>query len=75
MNSIDAFMTLIQDDLGLPVDDSDVDRALETVPGWDSVHLITLLSMLERETGRSLSLPAALEATTLRGLYDVAVAG
>lgn len=75
MSSIDSFLTLVRDDLGLPVDDTDVDRPLDEVVGWDSVHLITLLTLLERSTGRSLSLPAALEATTLRGLHDVAVSG
>ncbi|MGO4463397.1 phosphopantetheine-binding protein [Streptomyces sp. M-16] len=75
MTSIDGFITLVRDDLGLTISDSDVDRPLEEIAGWDSLHLLTLLSALERAEGRSLSLPAALEATTLRGLYDVAVTG
>ncbi|MFK8844885.1 acyl carrier protein [Streptomyces sp. Ac-502] len=75
MNSLDDFVTLIRDDLGLDVDMTDVDRPLDQVAGWDSLHLIALLTRLEHSTGHSLSLPAALEASSLRGLYDVAVTG
>lgn len=35
MNSIDDFLILLQDDLGLPVTGADVGAGLDRVPGWD----------------------------------------
>lgn len=75
MNTIDDFIALLRDDLGLPVTARDVPLRLDQVAGWDSVHLLSLLTLLERRTGRSLSLSNALEATTLEEIYGLAVAG
>jgi acyl carrier protein len=73
VNSLDDFITLIQDELGLPVTAQDADRGLDQLSGWDSVYLITLLAVLERKTGRSIPLPAMLEASSLGDIYAVAV--
>ena len=47
---------------------------LESVPGWDSIHLLSLLTILERETGRQIALPAVLQATNLDEIYRAVVA-
>ncbi|MFJ9697876.1 acyl carrier protein [Kitasatospora sp. NPDC101183] len=74
MNSVDDLITLIQDELGLPIDTGDAESSFDDVPGWDSVHLLWLLTALERETGRSVPLAALLEAPSLRAVYDLASA-
>jgi acyl carrier protein len=74
MNGIDDFIRLVQDELGLPVTAEHADRALDQVPGWDSVHLLWLLTALERSTGRRVSLPAVLEAGSLADIYALAAA-
>jgi acyl carrier protein len=71
--SIGEFVALVQDEIGLPVTEADVDRALDQVTGWDSVHLLTLLTTLERVTGRSISLPDVLSAPSLGGIHAVVV--
>ena len=71
MTTIEDFGALIRDELGLDIADADLDAALDQVAGWDSVHLLTLLTVLERETGRPISLPAVLEASTLAEIYAV----
>ncbi|MFE0465135.1 acyl carrier protein [Kitasatospora sp. NPDC058965] len=75
MNTVDDFLALLRDELGMPVGAADLPRGLDEVPGWDSVHLIWLLSALEQRTGRPVSLARILEAPTLAEIYQVAVAG
>ncbi|MFG3056883.1 phosphopantetheine-binding protein [Kitasatospora sp. NPDC048239] len=74
MNSVDDLITLLQDELGLPLTAADADAAFDDVPGWDSVHLLWLLTALERETGRSLPLAAILEAPSLRAVFELTAA-
>ncbi|MEU9080409.1 acyl carrier protein [Kitasatospora sp. NPDC004745] len=74
MNSVDDLIALIQDELGLPIGTEDATASFDDVPGWDSVHLLWLLTALERETGRSLPLAALLEAPSLQAVYDLASA-
>ncbi|CAO5154746.1 Acyl carrier protein [Frankia sp. AiPs1] len=74
MNDLDDFLSLIRDELGIEVGSEDSERSLDEIPGWDSVHLLWLLSIVEQRTGRSVSLPDVLEASTLGSIYS-AVAG
>jgi acyl carrier protein len=73
MISIGDFVTIIRDDLGIPVTDRDIGLELDRVAGWDSVHLLSLCTILERTTGRPLSLPDVLQARTLERIYALAV--
>lgn len=73
MITLDAFVELVQDELGLPVTPQTAAADWDELPGWDSVQLLTLLTLLERETGRSLSLPAFLDAASLEQVYRIAV--
>ena len=70
----DDFLDLLRDELGLPIGPADLDRSLDEVPGWDSVHLIWLLSVLDQRTGRSIALPEAMTAGSLHGLYQAVTA-
>jgi acyl carrier protein len=74
VKSMDDFVTLVREELGLLVDRGDVGRQLDELPGWDSVHLLQLLTALERTTGRRISLPAVLEAPDLEHIYLLATA-
>ena len=73
MNTIDEFLQLVRDGLGLPVTAEDAERGLDEIPGWDSVHLLWLLTSLEKRTGRSISMPEVLEASSLGQIYAVAM--
>jgi acyl carrier protein len=75
LNTIADFVTLVRDELFLPVTVETVGVEFDRLEGWDSVLLLTLLTVLERETGRRISLPDLLEAPSLRHVYDVAVTG
>ncbi len=75
MNSIDDFVTLVSEEIGLQVTLDTVTAEWDQLPGWDSVHLIALLSAIERATGRPVSLPDMLKAANLAEIYQFAVAG
>jgi acyl carrier protein len=74
VNTIDDFITLLRDEMGMPVSAGDAALSLDQVAGWDSVHVLSLLSVLERRTGRSLPLADVLEAGSLEDIYRLAVA-
>ncbi|MFL6072398.1 MAG: phosphopantetheine-binding protein [Mycobacteriales bacterium] len=70
---MDDLLTVVRDELGIEVSDADAGRDLDELPGWDSMHLLWLLTLLERDTGRQLSLPDLLHARSLEQIYTVAV--
>jgi len=69
MNTIDDFMAFVEAELGLPVTADDATQDFDGLAGWDSVHLLSLISAVERRTGRSVSLADALEAANLADIY------
>jgi acyl carrier protein len=71
--TIDDFIALVQDEVGLPVTTQHANLHFDEVPGWDSVHLLSLLTALERKTGQTVSLPAILEASSLADIYSLTV--
>jgi acyl carrier protein len=70
---LEAFLDLVRDELGLQVTTPEAAATFDDLTGWDSVHLLALATVLERETGRRLSLPEVLETTNLTELYQLAV--
>lgn len=73
MITIDDFISVLRDDMGLRVTEQDAGQRLDQVEGWDSVHLLSLLTLLESRTGRSLSLADVLDAESLQEIYTLAV--
>jgi acyl carrier protein len=73
MDSIEDFVALVRDELGLSLTPSEASQNFDDLPGWDSLHLLVLATALERTTGRRLSLPDVLEADSLASLYALAV--
>lgn len=72
MNSIDDLIAIVRDELGLPVAIEDAEAGFDELAGWDSVHLLRLVTVLESTTGRRMSLPAVLEADSLADVYALA---
>ncbi|MEV6166544.1 phosphopantetheine-binding protein [Streptomyces sp. NPDC052052] len=73
--TIDQFVDLVGDETGLPVTVDDAALGFDQLPGWDSLQLLVLLTALERETGRRISLPQVLESGSLADIYHVLTAG
>jgi acyl carrier protein len=74
VTTIEEFVALLRDQLGLDVTAADLATGLDHLPGWDSVQLLSLCTTLEQRTGRGLSLPDVLDATSLGRIYELAVA-
>lgn len=74
MDSIDDFVTLLRDELGLPVTREDLAASLDDLPGWDSVHLLSLVALLERETQRPVPMSDLFEAESLEHVYRLVAA-
>ncbi|QTD96706.1 phosphopantetheine-binding protein [Streptomyces cyanogenus] len=68
------FIALLHDSMGLPVTAEDIDRPWDQVAGWDSVHLLTLVTLLEQRTGRSLPFSEVLQAATLGDIHSLTLA-
>jgi acyl carrier protein len=73
MNNLRDFVAILRDDLGLKIKLEDVGKDLDHIADWDSAHLIQLMSVLERETGRPVALPDLLGASSLAEMYELAV--
>ena len=74
MITLDEFVLLARDELGLPIGPDDAARPFDDLAGWDSVYLLSLVTLVERRTGREVSLPAVLEARSLAQVHAVATA-
>ncbi|MEW1693763.1 acyl carrier protein [Streptomyces sp. NPDC091265] len=75
MTTINDLLDLLRDELGLPIGPGDAALRLEQIPGWDSVHLLWLVTTLEQRTGNRLSLPDFLDAPTLGEIHRLATTG
>lgn len=75
MKSIDDLIDLVRDEIGLPLSSGDATRDFDQLAGWDSVYLLHLAMLLERETGRAVSLPELLGARTLDAVYTAVTSG
>jgi acyl carrier protein len=75
MNSIVEFVDIVRDELGLQITLDDVGRELDDLPGWDSMHLLSLVSQLEQKTGRAVSVIDLLEAPNLEYIYGLVANG
>jgi acyl carrier protein len=73
VNSIGEFVALVRVELGMPVTVEDVGRELTELPGWDSMHLLWLVTLLEQKTGRNISVIELLEAPNLEYIYGLTV--
>ena len=70
MIALNEFLGLVNDELGIDADSGDLDRPLDQLPGWDSVLLLKLITVLETATATPQSLPALLHSANLRQLQQ-----
>lgn len=71
MIDLDDFRNCLRDVLDASSADLAADAALETVPGWDSVNALRVLTNVEAAFGVRLPLHAFVEAKTVGGLFQL----
>ncbi|MCP2321422.1 Phosphopantetheine attachment site [Nocardia amikacinitolerans] len=73
MSSIEDFVELVNMEAGLSLKVIDADVHFDHLEGWDSLHLLAVLTALERQTGRRISMPDVLTAQNLRDVYKLVI--
>ncbi|MER5641285.1 acyl carrier protein [Kitasatospora sp. NPDC002227] len=71
MISTGDFIRIVRDELDLPLASADLERDFDQVVHWDSMHMIRLVAVLERETGRRLPIGKLLMQRSLRDVYEL----
>ncbi|WP_326700514.1 acyl carrier protein [Streptomyces sp. NBC_01754] len=69
----DDYTRLLGDDLGLDLTPEEISADFDELPDWDSLHLLKLVTALEKATGTPVPVGKVLEARTLRQIYELAV--
>lgn len=63
------FVGLLRDELGLDLSEQQAAADFDALPTWDSVHLLRLVTLIERETGRRVPVARVLQARGLREIH------
>jgi acyl carrier protein len=66
---LDDLIGLANDELGMGLAPQDATTPLDGLPGWDSMHILRLVSLLEEALGRPLPLADVLAARTLEDIW------
>ncbi|MER7951857.1 acyl carrier protein [Streptomyces sp. NPDC096079] len=69
MKNLDDFLILVENEIGLSLTPATVGAGFDELSGWDSLHLLTLLTAIERETGQRVPMTQVLEATSLHDIF------
>ncbi|MCX4748919.1 phosphopantetheine-binding protein [Kitasatospora sp. NBC_01287] len=64
------FIRIVRDELALPLNGNDLDGDLDGVVSWDSLHMLRLVSAVERETGKRVPVGRLLADRSLRAIYN-----
>jgi acyl carrier protein len=75
VNTIDDFLELVSDEIGLALTQREARLEFDQLAGWNSVHLLTLLVALEQSLGRRVAMADALTATSLFDIYALVADG
>ncbi|WP_434597769.1 phosphopantetheine-binding protein [Streptomyces sp. A5-4] len=72
--TLDDFTRLLADDLDLELAPGQVTADFDELPDWDSLHLLKLVTALERAIGSPVPVGKVFETRSLKEIYDLAVA-
>ncbi|MEU4497993.1 phosphopantetheine-binding protein [Streptomyces sp. NPDC023998] len=73
MNTVVELISLANEHLGTDLAPEDAGRDLAELACWDSVHLLRLVALLERELGRPIAVAEMLQARSLGEIWTAAV--
>ncbi|HEY3717332.1 MAG TPA: phosphopantetheine-binding protein [Jatrophihabitantaceae bacterium] len=74
MNDVEDFVVLLREEVGLPIERSQLTTDLDNVPAWDSLLLLKLVVALERETGRRMPVGRLMAMRSLQDMYELVAA-
>jgi acyl carrier protein len=68
------FISLIRDELKLPLADPDLESDFGQQLSWRSIHVVRLAVALEKRTGRKIPIADLFDESTPAGIYDLLTA-
>ncbi|WP_238432039.1 acyl carrier protein [Streptomyces cavernae] len=71
MLDLAGFLAMVRDGLGMDLTEEQLAADFDLLPDWDSVHLLRLVMLLERETGRSVPVRRVLQARSMREIHSL----
>ncbi|MEV5986223.1 phosphopantetheine-binding protein [Streptomyces sp. NPDC052051] len=72
---LDAYVRLVNDEVGMPLAPDQVAHDFDELPEWDSLYLLKLVTALELALGRRVPVAEVLQARSLEEIYELAVSG
>ncbi|MDF4250005.1 MULTISPECIES: phosphopantetheine-binding protein [unclassified Streptomyces] len=73
MRTVEELIELANTHLGTALAPADAELELSELAGWDSVHLLRLIGLLERTLDRPVPVDAVLQARSLHDIWSAAV--
>ena len=70
----ERFVELVRAESGLDITQSGLSTPFDGIAGWYSLYLLKVITAVEGETGRPVSVVRAMESTSLQDIYQVATA-
>ncbi|ORI13644.1 hypothetical protein BJI47_23090 [Rhodococcus sp. 1168] len=70
----ERFVELVRTESGLEITEFGLSTPFDGVAGWDSMYLLKVITVVEAEIGRPLSVVRAMESKCLDDIYRVATA-
>ncbi|MDJ0744617.1 MAG: acyl carrier protein [Xenococcaceae cyanobacterium MO_167.B27] len=71
MNSITDLIDLMQEVLELPITEQDINIHFDCLDGWDSLHILRLITSIEAETGQKIAVASILQARNIQEIYQL----
>lgn len=65
------FISIVRDQLRLPLANADLERDFDQVVNWRSIHLVRLFVAVEKRTGLRVPVARLFEERTVRGIYTL----
>lgn len=71
MMTQDDFISIVRDQLRLPLANADLENDFDQEVNWRSIHLVRLFVEVEKKTGQRVPVARLFEERTVRGIYDL----
>ena len=65
------FISIVRDQLRLPLANTDLEKDFDQVVNWRSIHLVRLFVAVEKRTGLRVPVARLFEERTVGGIYQL----
>jgi len=65
----DQFVSIVRNELDLPLTSDDLELEFDQIVSWDSMHMLRLVMAIEQETGQRLKVGQLMADRSLAAIY------